>query len=272
MLSGSDDGGASWSKPVLVSDRTSEGSVFASVASNRNGDVYVSWVDGARNIWVDRSVDGGRRFGADTHVDTAPGLPGERCAREGLSIPAQRKRCITSVPLVTIDDREGFSARVYVTYGAPSAPGFPHDVFVAAFDSELRAILGAPAGVRRQVNPPDGAVGSDQFLPAAAVDASNGTLWVCFYDTTGDRRRERVFYTCTLSADGGATWSRPVRAANVPSNVAVRRASSFQFGEYAGLAAANGIAHPIWTDTRNLAGRAEEIYTTVLTQAQLEAP
>jgi hypothetical protein len=272
VLSRSDDGGATWSKPVVVSDHTSEGSVFGSVASGRDGDVYVSWIDGARNIWLDRSVDGGRRFGADTHVDAAPGLASERCSREGLSIAAQRKRCITAAPLVTIDDREGFPERVYVTYGAPAQPGRPHDIFVAGFDGDLRAIVGAPAGTRRQVNPPDGAVGSDQFLPAAAVDRSNGWLWVCFYDTTGDRRRERVFYTCAASADGGVTWSRPVRAANLPSNVSVRGASPFQLGEYAGIAVANGIAHPIWTDTRNLAARAEEIYTTVLTESQLETP
>ena len=168
--------------------------------------------------------------------------------------------------------RTGVPERVYVTYSAPSVAGRPHDVFVVAFDRLLNPILGAAAGERRRVSPPDGPVAADQFLPAAAVDPSNGRLWVCYYDTTGDRRRERFFYTCAASADGGATWASPVRAARVASNVSVRSASEFQLGEYAGLAVANGTAHPIWTDTRNLASRAEEIYTTVLTEAELQTP
>jgi hypothetical protein len=44
----------------------------------------------------------------------------------------------------------------------------------------------------------------------------------------------------------------------------VRRATSFEYGDYAGLAAANGVAHPMWTDTRDLASNGEEIYTTAL--------
>jgi len=272
VLSHSDDYGATWSKPVLVSDRSSEGSIFASVAIGDGGDVYVAWIDSTRNIWVDRSVGGGDEFGSDVLADVAPALANERCAKDGLSIPAQRRRCITSAPLVTVDNRVSLPERVYVTYSAPSVAGRPHDVFVVAFDRLLNPILGAAAGERRRVSPPDGRVASDQFLPAAALDLSNGWLWVCFYDTTGDRRRERIFYTCTASADGGVTWAPPVRAARVASNVSVRGASEFQVGDYAGLAVANGVAHPIWTDTRNLAARDEEIYTTVLTEAELETP
>ena len=266
VVSRSDDAGVTWSKPVLVSDPASEGSIFASVAIGEEGDVYVAWLDSARHIWLDRSAAGAGPFGADVLVDTAPALPRERCAKDGLAIPAQRRRCITPAPLVTVDDREGVAERVYVTYGAPAAAGRPHDVFVAVFDRMLHPILGAPAGERMRVNPPDGPVAADHFLPAAAVDRSNGRLWVCYYDTTGDRRRERFYYTCTASADGGGTWATPVRAARVPSNVSVRGASEFQLGEYAGVAVADGIAHPMWTDTRNLASRGEEIYTTALLQ------
>ena len=113
-------------------------------------------------------------------------------------------------------------------------------------------------------------------MPASAVDRSTGKLWVCFYDSAGDRRRERVFYSCTASADGGKTWPRPVRVASSPSKEAAREAFSilfeFEFGDFQGLAVANGIAHPMWTDTRDADILGEEIYTTVLTDAELQTP
>jgi hypothetical protein len=67
-----------------------------------------------------------------------------------------------------------------------------------------------------------------------------------------------------------------VRAATVPSKEAARAGlslfSDFQFGDYQGLAVANGVAHPIWTDTRDLGTLDEEIYTTALSEADLEPP
>jgi hypothetical protein len=149
--------------------------------------------------------------------------------------------------------------RVYVTWGAAGATGTEENVYVSSYDAATLA----PLVTGRQVNPPDVMVG-DQFLPASAVDESTGRLWTCWYDTTGDRTRRRTRYTCASSADDGATWSPPQQAAAVFSNETVRRATTFEYGDYAGLAVAAGIAHPMWTDTRELAVNAEEIYTTAL--------
>jgi len=55
-----------------------------------------------------------------------------------------------------------------------------------------------------------------------------------------------------------------VPAATSYSNLTVRAATSFEYGDYAGLAVANGVAHPMWTDSRELATSGEEIYTTAL--------
>lgn len=43
-----------------------------------------------------------------------------------------------------------------------------------------------------------------------------------------------------------------------------------QYGDYAGLAAAAGVAHPLWTDSRDVALR-EEIYATAIRAATLRA-
>jgi hypothetical protein len=107
----------------------------------------------------------------------------------------------------------------------------------------------------------------DQFWPASAVDQSTGALWVCFYATDGDPARKRAFYSCTVSRDGGRTWAARVHAASVASDETQPGADFRQYGDYEGLAVANGVAHPIWTDSRDLATLQEEIYTTRLTLA-----
>jgi len=61
-----------------------------------------------------------------------------------------------------------------------------------------------------------------------------------------------------------ATWTAPRRAAHVFSDETGRNAAPFQYGDYVGVAAAGGVAHPMWTDSRNLGRLAEEIYTNVL--------
>jgi len=266
----SDDGAAHWSRPVTVSGGArEEPPVFASLALDRAGTLFLAWTDDRQQIWLDRSGDGGASWRRDLLVDTARAVQARPCDTPGLSIPAQAVRCITPVPTVLVDDREGVPERVFVTYSAAGEGGRQQDVFVAAFDGSLAPLLGPRTGARQQVNPPDGASPSDQFMPAAAADRANGAVWVCYYDTSADRRRQRALYTCTASADGGSTWTTPVRAASTPSNTTVSRASTFQFGDYQGLAVANGVAHPIWTDTRDLASLREEIYTTVLTDADV---
>src|SRR5205085_4232063 len=199
-------------------------------------------------------------FGPDLLVDGAVGLPIGHCdfPFSSTAIPAQPLRCVTPAPTVVVDDSGGPRAgTVFVTYSGAGAGGEEQDVFVAAFDPALRQLLGG-RNARRQVNPPDGRIASDQFLPASALDQSNGHLWVCFYDTTGDRFSVKSWYTCTASADGGATWAKPVRAASMSSNETGARATPFEFGDYESLAVANGTAHPFWTDSRDLKTQGEE--------------
>jgi hypothetical protein len=95
---------------------------------------------------------------------------------------------------------------------------------------------------------------------------------VCFYDTGGDATRRTSRFSCTASADGGATWATPLPVASVASNETKKPALPFQYGDYEGLVVAGGVAHPIWTDGRDDRARSEEIYTTSLTPADLHLP
>jgi hypothetical protein len=265
VLSHSDDGGATWSRPVAVPDSAKKEASFSSIAIDASGTVFVSWMTVTRSLLVDRSTDGGDTFGADVVAGEATGPSGGVCDQPGsFSVPAQLKRCITSTPTVLVDSRPGAPERVYLTYSAPDASGRAQDVVIRAFDSSL-----VPLGPVHAVHPLDAR--RDEFLPASAVDEA-GRVWVCFYDTGADSTRRTVRYSCTASVDGGETWAVAHPVASVASDETRYPAFSFQYGDYEGLAVAGGVAHPIWTDTRDLLTRGEEIYTATLTPADLQLP
>jgi hypothetical protein len=264
VLSHSDDLGATWSRPVVVQGAPTA-STFASIAVDASGTVFVSWTTVNRFVIVDRSTDGGGHFGPDVVVAEVAGLPVSLCDQLGsFGIPAQSERCITPAPMVLVDSRAGAPERVYVTYATPDASGRAQDVVVRPYDAVL-----APLGPEHAVHPLG--AGRDQFLPASAVDEA-GRIWVCFYDTMADTTRRTTRFSCTASVDGGATWALPYPVASVVSDETRKLASPFQYGDYEGLAVAGGIAHPIWTDGRDLRTRGEEIYTTTLTPADLQLP
>lgn len=269
VVSHSDDGGLRWSKPVRVS-REGREVTYASVAVARNGTVYVAWDDASNfSVKIARSADGGASFGRERIVASFAIVSIPHC-RSGIVIPAQRFTCSRANPTVTVDRSTGrYAGRVYVSYAGNAFYG-NQGIFVSAFASSLRPLAGAfrlSKGVR--IVPPRSRKRVDRFWPQAAVDSSTGALWVCFYDTLGDSARKQATFSCTASRDGGATWSRLVRAASVPSDETQPGADPREYGDYQGLAAANGVAHPIWTDTRDLATLSEEIYTTRLTLADV---
>jgi hypothetical protein len=245
VLSHSDDGGRTWSRPVKV-NRTGREVTYANVAVSRKGTVYVAWDDvGEFGLWMARSTDGGRRF------------------RD------QPRTCVNSNPIVSVDTSRGrYSGRVYVSYARTEFRG-RQAAHIAVFDHRLRRIRPDPeTSEGRPVAPRSAAGGADQFWAQSAVDPANGTVWVCFYDTLGDRARKRAFYSCTISRDGGRSWEGPVRAASVASDE-TQRGGLGHYGYQQGLAVANGTAHPIWVDTRDLNAMREEVYTTALAEADV---
>ena len=174
-------------------------------------------------------------------------------------IPAQPTRCVSPTPVVSVDTSNGPRAgRVYVTWGTTSL-NRSQDIAIAAFDPNLKPLLGV--GEVAQVNPREGIRGPDEFLPASTVDPKTGRLWVCYYLSHGVERRA-ARYACTASSDGGGSWSWPRVAASRTSNENVRKANRANgYGDYEGVAAFGGVAHPVWTDGRALARLREEVFT-----------
>ena len=267
LVSHSDDGGRRWSRPHKA-NRTGVEESYATVAVSRSGIVYVGWNDITNfHVNITRSMDGGAHFEPERQA-VAFGIVTIPHCGGGIVIPAQRLTCVQPNPIVSVDTSAGpFSGRVYVTYTLTNFQG-DQGAAVTVFNSRLRALAGYPLTKKALlVAPTPKSENADQFWPASAVDPSTGALWACFYDTRGDPKRTSAFYSCTVSSDGGRSWAPRIHAATVASDETVPGADPREYGDYEGLAVANGIAHPIWTDSRDLGTLAEEIYTTTLTPA-----
>jgi hypothetical protein len=267
MLSHSDDHGRTWSRPVKVNHGGDELN-YATIGTSREGIVYVGWTDASRYaIQVARSVDGGEHFGEEHAAAGFSLIPIPHCGI-GLVLRADPRSCIQANPTVLVDASDGpYSGRVYVSYTATAYTGVGGPA-LTTFDARLRPVSGFPfRGQHRIVGRDPRDRHATQFWVQGAVDQSDGALWLCFYDTTGDPAQTLAYYSCSVSDNGGRSFAGPVRAATAPSNESLPGAR--QFGYYQGVAVANGVAHPIWTDTRRLGTLAEEIYTARIRREDL---
>jgi hypothetical protein len=268
VVSHSDDHGRHWARPTVLSDIGDP--LEVRLATTRRGTVYATWRDAKTNaIYVASSPDGST-FGTPQLVAPAVVRPEQSCHTFRARIPAQPKRCVSPNPVVAVDASSGpRSGRVYVVWGSTSL-NESQDVYVAAFDPNLHPLLGV--GHVKQVNPPEGIRGPDQFLPTAAVDPATGRLWACYYQTLG-RARRRSRFTCTASDDGGRSWFAPVAATTITSNESHRPANIANgFGDYEAVAPMAGGVLAAWTDGRDLRSRGEEIYSAELTARTGRSP
>ena len=256
VISSTDDGGKTWSKPLMV-DRKLVQPQLVTIAAGAPGVVYLAGVD-AKGIWVGRSTDSGKTFTVRRGVATLPGSQAATCVIFGKYVlPQQAVRCLGPNPTITLG-----KDRVFVTYGVNGVDQ-SQDVAVAVFDRALRPVWHGPIGPVKTK--------TDQFWPSSAIDAATGKLWACYYDTTGDSARQHAWFVCTSSPDG-RNWSKPVRAVAASENPGVLWADasiggygdSTAYGGYTAVAAAHGVVHPLWIDTRNVGGNGEEAFASTL--------
>jgi hypothetical protein len=248
LLSRSDDGGKTWAAPLRLPARSP---LDLALAATRRGAVYVAVADGATGrLELMRSVDGGRSFGAPRVVARLHSLADPTC--QGLPLPPQPRTCVSPAPSLALTS----SGQVVVAW-TDADPNTTGGVRVASFSPALEPVLEP-----RRIGPPD-AKPSDQFDAALAVDASTGDLWACYEDTFGDPYRRQAWPTCTLSRDAGRRWAGPVRVAAKSSDETETAAVIYGYGSVA-VAAADGDAHVMWTDTRKLLKLDEEIYAATV--------
>ena len=246
LLSFSDDGGVTFSTPVSVSGNFigKTGGIGADPYVGADGTLHVAWQDTAHLVIADASsTDGGVTFGSPHMVALVGAFqfnPVAQSSRGALVYPA----C------------GAFSTKLYCSYmnGTPDGT----KVFVATSTD------GGSTWTSNQMPS-----GGDQFNQWLAVDPSNGSIDVAYYDT-GTKDAPSTVYTLARSTDGGATYTAsPV--ANAPTDETCCAPSvdlGNQYGDYEFVAALNGVVRPVWTDRRQAVidiGLREEVFTATLT-------
>jgi len=227
LLSRSTDGGKSWSKPIEIDDhpglpRDDNGALegFAATVAP-DSTVYAVWSTG-EGIVLTSSRDGGRSFSRSRLIiHTAP-----------IMFAVQTLERANGFPQIAIDPKND---RLYVTWSDYRYGDL--DVFCSA--SSDRGITWSNP-VRVNTDPVHD--GADQFFQWSAVDPTDGTVNVVFYDRRGDPQNRQQIVVLARSSDGGRNFANYAWTDNP------FEAGGVFFGDYTGIAAFGGRVFGVWTE------------------------
>jgi len=222
----STDHGNVWQGSLQVSPSSQNGAVQGcQVAVGPSGEIYVAWEtfysNGLRQHFITKSTDGGVSFSSANAI-TPP-------FREVNFHSSYRKN---SFPALAVNPVDG---EVVDVFSAFTAPGGTKVLFTRSTNGG--ASFSSPVTLVDVFQ-------GDQFFPAADFD-ENGTLHVSWFDTrnSGPLHAAAFDVYATFSTDDGATFSPNTRVTS--SLVFAGKHNSF-IGDYSGIAAAGGFAHPVW--------------------------
>jgi hypothetical protein len=248
------DDGAAW---TTVNFPSNTGAIGGNVVVGVDGTVYVIWSRyNVETIVFSKSTDGGATWTAPAVIATLA----LHSFGTNNTPPAQDKRGVNGFGAIDMDRNpaSAFFGSLYVAF-----PDFPTGTTTGA-DLNAYVIRSTNSGTswssRVKVN--DDNFGATQIFPWLAVDQSDGTVHVSWYDTRLDpisRQTQMVssrsvdggisFEPNLLVTDGGSAWRNNVNYAdeNSADNTAY---NGNQYGDYSGIAAFNRQVHPLWTDSR----------------------
>jgi hypothetical protein len=253
--------GGGWSDPLQISGGETLGTGIGSdIKTDGLGRVYAFWPDtGSRKIYFAKSTDGGSSFSRPVAV--SPTFQSFQTI-----LPAQFSRGVLLYTTAGVSIN-GKNVNVYVAWtdlvggrGCSTPYDDPDDNVNSACKTRIWFAKSTDGGTKwakaKAINNPSSK--NDQLNPWLAVDESSGLLGLMYYDTVGESRTSvNVFFQS--SANGGTTWSTPVRVSSASSDDEDFNDPN-QFGDYNALSGIAGTFFPSWTDRRDPSGK-EEIWT-----------
>jgi hypothetical protein len=240
LFSRSTDDGQTWSKPIEIDNhpglpRDDNGAAegFAGTVGP-DGTLYAIWSQDDYVVFT-TSRDGGQSFSAARQIiHTAP-----------IMFAVQTLERANGFPQIAIDLKNG---RLYVTWSDYRNGDL--DIW-CAMSSDHGATWSSPV----RVNDDEVHNGADQFFQWLAVDPTDGSVNVIFYDRRGDKENKNQTVTLARSLDGGRTFK------NYAWSSKPFEASGVFFGDYTGLAAYGGRVYGVWTEKPAEQAKADEKVT-----------
>ncbi len=218
-LVNSGDGGATWTSPLIIAEFCAGAPDFASVQGSQVladslGNVSVTWesfvgITGTtRALWTRRSTDHSASFGSAVKIDNVTPTG------DGYALQGNFRN--NEFPLMAVDRKSG---ALYVTWNdgrnfALPDLATPDGVYHYADVLVSRSTDGgATWSTATRVNADPlthfyrgQSRGTDHYLPGIAVDPT-GAVGVCWYDRRADPANFANGRFCSISNDGGSTWS-----------------------------------------------------------------
>jgi hypothetical protein len=226
LFSRSVNHGTTWSAPIRISEPQQDGAVQGSqVAVGPNGEVYivyeVFYQGDKRQQFLAKSTDAGQTFGP---ADAITPVFNELTFRS-----TYRKNSFASIAVSPTN------GHVYVVYAdEPSAETGSEVEIIESQDG------GATFSVPAPVNQP---AQGHQFMPALTVD-NTGVIHVSWYDSRNSSQGTSAY---DIYATSRATDDCPFAANRRVTATSIDAGTASFIGDYGGIAASGGFAHPVWT-------------------------
>ena len=268
VMSHSTDNGESWSTKTALSYGVNAGghNQGVNISTGPDGEVYAIWsvYDGGSldedAIGFAKSLDGGETWEPSYRIiDDIRGI-------RATGVPQNQR--VNSFPAMAVDISDGSnSGTIYVVWANIGVPGVN-----TGSGSDIYLIKSSDEGVTWsdpiKVNQDEIGQGKTHYFPWVAVDPSNGTVSVIFYDNRNTSPSQAEAWVAN-SSDAGETWEdfRVSDVAFTPSPIPGM--ASGYFGDYLSISALDGKVYPCWTDNRS--GHAMT-YVSVFETVQITSP
>jgi hypothetical protein len=240
------------------------------IKTNANGEVFGFWDDAGDWLFVAKSTNGAASFGAavaiapvwDLDLFNVPAMKNVQISVSG----GVRRTAAKNLVYATWADLTGTSGcNVPVDEPGSNASSTCKTRVWFARSTDGGATWSTPVKINDQASL------NDQLNPKLAVDETDGTLGITYYDTVADPRRRKTDVWFQSSHDDGLTWSAATKVTSAPTDETVDRADpNNQYGLHNGLSGVAGQFFSTWTDRRT--NGSEEIWGARIKEAVCTAP